>query len=88
MASLCAFAGALDMSALRNQTYPEKPTHLVYAESADLKTWSPPKPFLKEAMDLPAGEVEGRMESAPANASSVSGFHLDKTVNTAVVFSL
>lgn len=35
------------------QTYPDKPTHLVFAESADLKAWSAPKPFLKEAMSLP-----------------------------------
>ncbi len=35
------------------QTYPAKPTQLVFAESTDLKTWSAPKPFLTEALNLP-----------------------------------
>lgn len=35
------------------QSYPTKPTRLVLSESADLKTWSAPKPFLSEAMDPP-----------------------------------
>jgi sucrose-6-phosphate hydrolase SacC (GH32 family) len=35
------------------QTYPSKPTHLVYAESTDLKEWTAPKPFLTEAAELP-----------------------------------
>ena len=35
------------------QTYPSKPTQLVFAESANLKDWSTPKPFLAEAMQLP-----------------------------------
>lgn len=40
------------------QTYPAKPTHLVFAESADLETWSAPKPFLKEAMGLPWNDAQ------------------------------
>jgi sucrose-6-phosphate hydrolase SacC (GH32 family) len=39
------------------QTYPGKPTQLVFAESANLQTWSAPKPFLTEAMNLPWNEL-------------------------------
>jgi predicted GH43/DUF377 family glycosyl hydrolase len=35
------------------QSYPAIPTRLVVSESADLKTWSAPAPFLTEAVDLP-----------------------------------
>ena len=35
------------------QSYPAKPTQLVFAESSDLTNWSAPKPFLVEAMNLP-----------------------------------
>jgi sucrose-6-phosphate hydrolase SacC (GH32 family) len=35
------------------QSYPAKPTQLVFSESPDLKTWSLPKPFLTEARLLP-----------------------------------
>ncbi len=39
------------------QTYPSKPTQLVFAESTDLKNWSAPKPFLTEALNLPWNEL-------------------------------
>jgi sucrose-6-phosphate hydrolase SacC (GH32 family) len=35
------------------QTYPASPTELVFSESADLKTWSAPRPFLAGAANLP-----------------------------------
>lgn len=35
------------------QSYPASPVRLVYSESADLKTWSAPRPFLEEAAQLP-----------------------------------
>jgi hypothetical protein len=35
------------------QTYPGHPTELVFSESTNLETWSPPKPFLTEALNLP-----------------------------------
>ena len=35
------------------QTYPGNPAQLVFAESEDLESWSQPKPFLTEALDLP-----------------------------------
>ena len=35
------------------QSYPTKPTQLVFAESSDLTNWSAPRPFLTEAMNLP-----------------------------------
>ena len=39
------------------QTYPGKPTQLVFAESGDLGQWSSPRPFLTEALDLPWNEL-------------------------------
>jgi len=39
------------------QTYPSKPTQLVFAESTDLQNWSAPKPFLVEALKLPWNEL-------------------------------
>lgn len=39
------------------QTYPSKPTQLVYAESSNLIAWTAPKPFLSEALDLPWNEL-------------------------------
>jgi len=38
---------------LTYQSYPAKPTRLVFSESTDLKEWSPPKPFLTGAAMLP-----------------------------------
>ena len=35
------------------QTYPTKPTQLVFAESSDLTNWSKPRPFLAAALELP-----------------------------------
>jgi len=35
------------------QTYPGKPTQLVFAESTNLETWSQPRPFLTAALTLP-----------------------------------
>ncbi|MFO1477434.1 MAG: hypothetical protein U1F98_12360 [Verrucomicrobiota bacterium] len=35
------------------QTYPDRPTQLVFAESTNLDTWSQPRPFLAEALNLP-----------------------------------
>ena len=35
------------------QTYPAKPTQLVFSESTDMQAWSAPKPFLTEALNLP-----------------------------------
>ncbi len=40
------------------QSYPAKPTRLVFSESTDLKSWSPPKPFLIEALDLPWNDAK------------------------------
>lgn len=40
------------------QTYPSKPTQLVFAESTDLQKWSAPKPFLTEALKLPWNELQ------------------------------
>jgi sucrose-6-phosphate hydrolase SacC (GH32 family) len=34
------------------QSYPAKPTQLVFSESSDLKNWNSPKPFLSEARFL------------------------------------
>jgi sucrose-6-phosphate hydrolase SacC (GH32 family) len=39
------------------QTYPSKPTQLVFAESSELNTWTAPKPFLSEALTLPWNEL-------------------------------
>ncbi len=35
------------------QRYPVKPVELCFSESRDLSTWSPPRPFLTEALQLP-----------------------------------
>jgi sucrose-6-phosphate hydrolase SacC (GH32 family) len=35
------------------QTYPSKPTQLVFSESTNLADWSPPRPLLPEALELP-----------------------------------
>lgn len=35
------------------QTYPHKPTQLVFSVSTNLADWSPPRPFLPEALNLP-----------------------------------
>ena len=35
------------------QRYPLKPVELCFSESGELKTWSAPKPFLTEALQLP-----------------------------------
>jgi len=35
------------------QTYPGRPTRLVFAESTNLVKWTAPQPFLTEALDLP-----------------------------------
>lgn len=35
------------------QSYPASPVRLVFSESADLKTWSAPQPFLEGAVQLP-----------------------------------
>jgi sucrose-6-phosphate hydrolase SacC (GH32 family) len=35
------------------QSYPAKPTCLVVSQSRDLESWTSPKPFLTEALDLP-----------------------------------
>lgn len=40
------------------QTYPSKPTQLVFAESTNLVDWSAPRTFLTEAMKLPWNELE------------------------------
>jgi hypothetical protein len=42
-----------DRWVLPYQTYPGKPTELVYAESTNLNNWTQPKPFLTEALNLP-----------------------------------
>ena len=39
------------------QTYPSKPTQLVFAESTNLETWTPPRPFLIEALNLPWNQL-------------------------------
>jgi len=39
------------------QTYPGKPTQLVLAESTNLETWTQPRPFLAEALDLPWNQL-------------------------------
>jgi len=39
------------------QTYPAKPTQLVFSESTNLKNWTPPKSFLSEALGLPWNEL-------------------------------
>lgn len=40
------------------QTYPSKPTQLVFAESTNLIEWSAPRPFLTEALKLPWNEIQ------------------------------
>jgi sucrose-6-phosphate hydrolase SacC (GH32 family) len=40
------------------QTYPSKPTQLMFSESPDLKSWSAPKPFLTEARFLPWNKLQ------------------------------
>ena len=40
------------------QTYPAKPTQLVFSESPDLKKWSAPKTFLTEARSLPWNKLK------------------------------
>ncbi len=40
------------------QTYPTKPTQLVFAESTNLVGWSAPRPFLTEALNLPWNELQ------------------------------
>jgi sucrose-6-phosphate hydrolase SacC (GH32 family) len=40
------------------QTYPTKPTQLVFSESPDLKNWDSPKPFLTEARFLPWNKLQ------------------------------
>jgi len=39
------------------QTYPSKPTQLVFAESTNLETWTQPRPFLSEALNLPWNQL-------------------------------
>lgn len=39
------------------QTYPAKPTQLVFSESTNLNDWAAPKPFLTEALNLPWNEL-------------------------------
>ena len=39
------------------QTYPAKPTQLVFSESTNLNNWTPPKSFLGEALNLPWNEL-------------------------------
>lgn len=39
------------------QTYPAKPTQLVFSESTNLNNWAPPKSFLSEALNLPWNEL-------------------------------
>jgi len=39
------------------QTYPAKPTQLVFSESTNLNNWTPPKSFLSEALNLPWNEL-------------------------------
>lgn len=39
------------------QTYPSKPTQLVFAESTNRLDWSAPRPFLTEALKLPWNEL-------------------------------
>lgn len=40
------------------QSYPAKPTRLVFSESADLTNWSAPRPFLTAALQLPWNEQQ------------------------------
>ena len=39
------------------QTYPGKPTQLVFSESTNSNDWTPPKPFLSEALNLRWNEL-------------------------------
>ena len=68
------------------QTYPSKPTQLVFSESADMHTWSTPKPFLTEALNLPWNEMHRAIDpSFVVDGDTLhcwfvgSAFHTDET---------